>query len=301
MVMMSFAAPAAMAEEVQEDQRAGSSTSSSDFQPSAIIDSPAAAWGRNLEGQLGNGTTTNSTTPIGVSNLSGDVKEIDGGVYYSLALKSDGTVWAWGYNDHGQLGSGTNTSSTTPVQVSNLSGVTNIAGGGLHSLAVKSDGTVSAWGNNYAGQLGNGTTTDSTTPVQVSNLRGVTDIAGGVSHSLVIKKYTVKKKRNGRTIRRTITVPMSWGNNYSGQLGNGTTTNSTTPVQVSSLSGVKDIASGGSHSLALKTDGTVRAWGYNYAGQLGNGTTTDSTAPVQVSNLSGITGIAGAGDHSLAK
>ena len=100
---------------------------------------------------------------------------------HSLALKSDGTVWAWGYNNYGQLGDGTTTDRHTPVSVSGLTGVTAIAGGYGHSLALKSDGTVWAWGYNSYGQLGDGTTTDRHTPVDVSGLSGVTAIAGGGS------------------------------------------------------------------------------------------------------------------------
>ncbi|PYP30368.1 MAG: hypothetical protein DMD49_10690, partial [Gemmatimonadetes bacterium] len=106
--------------------------------------------------------------------------------HHSLALKSDGTVWAWGANSAGQLGNGSFTGSNTPVQTSGINGVTAIAGGQLHSLALKSDGTVWAWGYNLDGELGNGTYTDSNTPVEVSGLSGVTVIAGGGFHSLAL-------------------------------------------------------------------------------------------------------------------
>ena len=112
---------------------------------------------------------------------------IAGGDSHSLALKSDGTVWAWGYNGCGQLGDGSTTNRLTPVQVSGLTGVVAIAGGGSHSLALKSDGTVWAWGCNDYGQLGDGTTTNRLTPVQVSGLTGVVAIAGGGAHSLALK------------------------------------------------------------------------------------------------------------------
>ena len=105
--------------------------------------------------------------------------QISAGIYHTISLKSDGTVWAWGYNNEGQLGDGTTTQRTTPVQVSGLSGVIAIAGGGYHTIALKSDGTVYAWGRNSEGQLGDGTTTQRTTPVQVSGLSGVIAIAGG--------------------------------------------------------------------------------------------------------------------------
>jgi hypothetical protein len=200
-------------------------------------------------------------------------------------LKNDGTVWAWGYNNYGQLGNGTYSNSNVPVQVSGLTGVTAIAWGWWHSLALKNDGTVWAWGYNKQGQLGDGTKTDSNVPVQVSGLTGVTAIAGSWKHSLALK--------NDGTV-------WAWGYNGDGQLGNGTNTNSNVPVQVSGLAGITAIAGGYQHSLALKNDGTVWAWGYNGDGQLGNGTNTNSNVPVPVSGLTGITAIAGGGYHSLA-
>jgi len=263
------------------------------------------AWGLNFQGQLGNGTVTNSNTPVqvlgpgGVGNLTGVTALAVGGGQnqHSLALKSDGTVWAWGYNGQGQLGNATNTTSNTPVQVlgpggvGNLTGVTALAGGAYHSLALKSDGTVWAWGLNGLGQLGNGTFTDSNTPVQVLGLSGVTAIAGGVFHSLALK--------SDGTI-------WAWGYNFYGQLGNGTNTDSNTPVQVLGLSGATAIAGGNYHSLALKSDGTVRAWGSNGAGALGDGANTNSNTPVQVLGtggvgfLSGVTALAAGFEQSLA-
>jgi alpha-tubulin suppressor-like RCC1 family protein len=149
------------------------------------------AWGHNGYGQLGNGTTTEfSTTPVQVSGLSG-VQDIAGGAEHTLALKDDGTVWAWGSNHLGQLGDATNPDySNTPVQVSGFSGVQAIAAGSYHSLALKNDGTVWAWGWNEYGQLGDATNTDSNTPVQVSGLSGVQDIAGGGGHSLALPSPT---------------------------------------------------------------------------------------------------------------
>ena len=113
--------------------------------------------------------------------------QIAGGGEHSIALKSDGTVWAWGNNWVGQLGDGTTSHRSTPVQVSGLSGVIAIAGGGYHSIALKSDGTVWAWGWNEYGQLGDGTTSHRSTPVQVSGLSGVIAIAGGGYHSIALK------------------------------------------------------------------------------------------------------------------
>ncbi len=137
-------------------------------------------WGTNGSGELGIGLPDNLAhpTPVGIPNLTG-VVQLAGGSYWSyptehtLALKSDGTVWASGHNGYGQLGDGTSgygTDRSAPAQVLNLTGVVQIAAGGIHSLAVKSDGTVWAWGSNYIGQLGDGTNTDRNVPVQVSGL-----------------------------------------------------------------------------------------------------------------------------------
>jgi hypothetical protein len=195
------------------------------------------AWGQNAYGQLGGGTADFNPHPIPaqVAGLAG-VVAVAAGECHSLAVKSDGTVWAWGYNKYGQLGDGTTTQRTTPVQVLGLSGVVAVAGGGSHSLAIRSDGTVWAWGYNSYGQLGDGTTTNRPSPVQVVGLSGAVAPAGGGSHSLVVKS-------DG--------VAWAWGGNGDGELGDRTTTLRPTPVQVSGLSGAVEVAAGGSHSMFL--------------------------------------------------
>ena len=240
-------------------------------------DSTVWAWGNNYSGQLGDGTNTNRSTPVQVSGLTGVVTAIAAGYSHTVALKGDSKVWAWGRNYNGQLGDGTPTDRSTPVQVSGLTGVTDIAAGDYHTVALKGgDGAVWTWGYNNNGQLGDGTTTQRRTPVQVrgyggtGNLTGVTAIAGGGSHTVALK--------GGGTV-------WAWGSNAVGQLGDGTTTQRTTPVQVSTLSGVTAIAAGLSHTVALKGDGTVWDWGYNNNGQLGDGTTTNRSTPVQVIGL----------------
>jgi len=248
------------------------------------------AWGNNSHGRLGDGTTTDSPTPVQVM-ASADVPltgvtAISALGAHSLALKSDGTVWAWGSNTHGQLGDGTTTDSPTPVQVSSLTGVTAVATGENHSLALKSDGTVWAWGNNANGRLGDGTTTDRLTPVQVSSLTGVSSITAGNYHSVALK--------SDGTV-------WAWGQNNDGQLGDGTTTDRLTPVQV--LTGATAIAAGNYHSVALKSDGTVWAWGYNGHGQLGDGTTENRLTPVQAKGegiLTGVSSVFAGGFRSFA-
>ena len=202
------------------------------------------------------------------------VGAVGAGQYHSLLVKADGTVWAWGYNYSGQLGDGTTTNRSNPVQVTSLAGVVAVAGGGTHSLALGADGRIWAWGANANGQLGDGTTTQRNAPVRVQALTDVVAIAAGQLHSLALK-------RDGSV--------WSWGGNSNGQLGDGTTTQRTSPVQVATLVGVTAIAAGNNASLAVRSDGTgsgtAWAWGYNAYGQLGDGTTTQRLAPVEVSGL----------------
>ncbi len=246
-------------------------------------------WGYNNEGQLGDGNLgTDSDTPVQVSGLT-DVIAVAGGIRLTAALKNDGKVWCWGNNFGGGLGDGNSpTDSDIPVLVSSLTDVDAIAGGGLHSIASKSDGTVWSWGANSYGQLGDGNQgTDSDTPVQVFENSDVAAVSGGTMHSLAL--------RNDGTV-------WSWGANSYGQLGDGNIgTNSAYPVQVSDISDVVDIAAGNWHNIALSSDGTVWSWGYNAYGQLGNASSgTDIDTPVQVTCLSNVIAIAAGRSHSIA-
>lgn len=235
------------------------------------------AWGRNDYGQLGDGTAISRPYPLPVQGLTG-VTAISAGYHHTLALKNDGTVWAWGSNLSGRLGDGTTNNRKNPVKVSELTGIAAISTGGDHSVALEGDGSVWAWGWNYYGQLGDGTTTDRNTPVRVLGLTGATMIWGGIgNHNLAL--------RNDGTI-------WAWGCNNQGELGNGTvTTRSTTPVQVSGLTGVTAMSAGGYHSVALKSDSTVWAWGNNWEGEFGDGTNICRSTPAQVPVFANVTGI----------
>ncbi|KPA09952.1 F-box associated region domain protein [Candidatus Magnetomorum sp. HK-1] len=213
------------------------------------------------------------------------VTKFSGGSFQSLMMKSDGTVWAWGYNTQGQIGDGTTTERHSPVQTNDLTDAVDISGGRFYSLALKSDGNVWGWGENGYYQLGDTTTTTRITPVQSTIINNVVAIDSGQHHNIVLK--------NDGTV-------WSWGYNDSGQLGDGTTTNRTTAIQVAGLNNVSEIATGYSFAIALKSDGTVWGWGANSSGQLGDGTTTNRLSPVQVSGLSGIIAIECSTDNSLA-
>jgi alpha-tubulin suppressor-like RCC1 family protein len=219
------------------------------------------------------------------------LSQVSAGGSHTLARALDGTVWAWGWNQYGQLGDGTTTTRTTPVQVPGLTGVIAVSAGGTHSLALKSDGTVWAWGLNNWGQIGDGTTTDRHSPVQITALSGVTSISAGFYHNLALTPSDL----------------YAWGYNAMGQCGDDSTINRTSPVEVAHGDGlyaidVAQISGGFYHSLALRYDGRVWAWGYNAQGALGDGTWTDRHTPVQITL--GSTDIrmisAGCGFHSLA-
>lgn len=275
------------------------------------------AWGNNTYGQLGDTIDPNQTNPdtgatviiassavpIQISELSG-ITAIAAGTGFSMALKSDGTVWTWGRNDLGQLGNGTSLTYASsqptadqlaieakPTQLTTLSGVvTGIAAGGYHALALKNDGIVWAWGLDSCGQVGDPALAVSSncslssnrviahanaTPQAVSGLTGVSSVAAGVNHSVA--------RMSDGTVE-------AWGWNSSGQLGDGSTTDSSAPVTASGLTGITEVGAGSGHTVALKSDGTVYTWGANGVGQLGTGTITSSPTPATV--LSGTAGIA---------
>jgi len=243
------------------------------FVIAALTDGTARVW---PEG----GVSSPVTGLNGVASVAAGTN----GTHY-LLLRADGTVWGSGANGDGQLGDGTTTDRSSPVQASGLAGATAIAAGYASSLAVMQDGTVRAWGYNLSGQLGDGTFTSRSTPVAVTGLTNAMAVASGNLHSMAVRS-------DGSL--------WAWGANDRGQLGDGTTAARSAAAPVNGLSNVVAAAGGQAFSLALKGDGTVWAWGQNSSGQLGDGTLTDRSTPVQVSGLSGVIAIAAGTEHSLA-
>src|ERR1035437_2117415 len=288
----------------------------------------AWAWGEGYFGQLGNGSTTASSTPVAVSMPAGvTFSAVSADGQHSLALDSSGHAWAWGNNLDGELGNGGATArSSTPVTVTMPAGVTfsAVAAGSGDSLALDSSGHAWAWGGGWYGELGNGSTTNSSTPVAVSMPAGVTfsAVSAGGGNSLALDS-------SGHA--------WAWGYNGSGQLGNGSTPvavgrpagvtfsavaaggdqslaldssghawawgsdNSSTPMAVTMPAGVtfRAVAAAASYSLALDSSGHAWAWG---SGPLGNGSTTDSSTPVAVTMPAGVTfsAVSAGYRHSLA-
>jgi len=281
-----------------------------------LSDGKAQCWGFNFFGQLGNGTNIDSLTPVTVLRSPGGppltgIVGLAAGEHHTCALLSSGRSMCWGYNGNGQLGDGTTTDSPTPVTVRSpqggpaLQGIRAIAiDDGLSSCAVLTSGQARCWGNNAFGQLGDGTLTDSPLPVTVMSAPGgralsnITQIAPGQSH-------TCARLGNGQA--------RCWGNNAFGELGDGTTTDSPTPVTVLSAPGgpaltdVTSVGAGFIHSCALLGSGQARCWGFNDFGSLGDGTTTTSPSPVAVIGaqggppLTGITSLATGAYHACAK
>lgn len=225
----------------------------------------ARCWGNNHAGRLGDGTTTNRTTPVAVSGLSSGVRDIVAGGTHACAVLTSGAARCWGWNEHGQLGDGSTTNRSRPVAVSGLSsGVLDIAPGSRMTCARKSPGGVLCWGRNDYGQVGDGTTYTRLTPRSIIT-SGVAELVTGGSFSCA----------------RLISDEMKcWGYNTYGQLGDGATTNRTRPVTVQGLdAGISQITAKSGHACAVTGEGKGQCWGRNQDGQLGNGTVVDSLTP----------------------
>lgn len=236
------------------------------------------AWGRNSDGQVGDGSRQNAFAPMIVTGFPNGVtvKAVAAGDSHSLALGSDGRVYAWGANVCGRLGTGTAAPQLAPAPVTGFPDgviITAIAAGSEHSLAAAADGAVYAWGRNAFGQLGDGTLSDRVHPVAVSGFPEgavITAVSAGMDHSLALDS-------NGRVY--------AWGGNDEGQLGNGTNAPSRVPMTVAGLAPCIGISAGSYVSLAVSADGVLYAFGSNWTGQLGDGSGVERDHPTPVTGF----------------
>src|ERR1700683_31123 len=252
------------------------------------------SWGDDAFGQLGNGTATannDAELPVAVTGVTTAVQVSTSGEH-GLALLANGTVMAWGDNDHGQLGNGTTAYSDVPVAVKGLTKVKAVSAGYLFSVAVLANGTVMAWGYNGNGQLGDGTYNDSHVPVAVTGLTSASAVAAG-------GQFAVALLSNG--------TAMAWGDNEAGQLGSGNENSgsSNVPVAVQGLTGATQLSAGNEFALAVVANGTVMGWGDNSFNELAQsngfpGGISNSDVPIVIPGVGPSSAVSAGGLFGLA-
>ena len=245
------------------------------------------AWGRNSNGELGNGVNILPRSSPGQIGSLTNWKQISAGGAAALAVKTDGTLWGWGANGSGQLGLGNTLNRSSPTQVGALTDWQYVAGGFYHAAAIKTDGTLWTWGFNAYGQLGHNDRTSRSSPVQVGTLTNWKTVVCGQHHTIALK---------------TDGTLWSWGYNNNGQLGQGNQVNRSSPLQIGALNTWRTISSSQSSVMAIKTDGTLWGWGLNGSGQLGYSPESGSfiPTPVQVGTLTDWVKVAAYNNFSIA-
>lgn len=246
-----------------------------------------ACWGRNADGQVGNGTTIDpQVTPAAIAGLT-DAIELGPGGGHTCIARSTRSVLCFGANADGQLGDGTTDGSADPVEVTDLRDATSVSSGTRHTCALRATGALACWGDNSSGQLGNSDQgTDSSVPVAVDGILDAVEVAVGNLHSCA--------RRAGGSVR-------CWGSNSAGQIGDGTEAFfRSAPVPVVGLGDANLLVAGGGHTCARRAAGNVVCWGGNSSGQLGDGGTTMSTSPVEVADLTDVLAMTAGAAHTCA-
>ena len=220
------------------------------------------------------------------------IKSVAAGLGYTVALKTDGSLWAWGINKYGQLGDGTTVNRLSPVRIGTENDWAEIAAGDDHTLARKIDGSLWAWGYNQYGQLGDGTTVNKFSPVRIGTENNWAEIAAG-GGDYFGHPHTVARKTDGSL--------WTWGNNTNGTLGDGTTVQKLSPVRIGTDNDWLELAAGVDHTVGRKSDGSLWAWGYNSAGQLGDGTTVNKLSPVRIGTDNDWAEVAAGGAETFAR
>ena len=282
------------------------------------------AWGSNLHGRLGDGTTTDRNSPVHIKN---NVAAVSAGNMFSMAITNDGALWAWGSNLSGRLGDGTTTNRHSPVHI--MDNVVAVSVGGLFTMALTNDGGLWTWGGSAYGALGDGTIVSRHSPTRIKE--NVVAISAGSNHAMAItndgglwawgsnmghalgtgragmgsQNTPVRMKEDvvavsaGDIYTMAITVDgglWAWGSNNRGKLGDGTTTNRRTPVRIKE--NVAAVSAGLSHTMAITTDGGLWAWGGNLLGALGDGSTINRHSPIRIKE--NVAAVSAGGDFTLA-
>lgn len=241
-------------------------------------------WGSNTSGQLGAGTRTIHRLEADLVSGINNAVDIATGAHHSCALLASDVVQCWGSNGTGQLGDGTTTDRSLPVQSIGLASISSITAGGGHTCGLSPAGTVNCWGSNFFGELGDGTTRERLAATTTAGITDAIQLAAGDLHTCALRS-------NGSV--------MCWGYNHHGHLGDGTTTHRAIPVAVVGVSDATSIATGDAHSCAVRQNGTVLCWGSNSDGQLGDGTTTvNRLTPVTAVGVSDAVSMAAGGSHT---
>lgn len=330
-----YTQPSSSPFQIGKDDKWVSAMAGRDFGYGLKSDGTLWAWGSNSYGQLGDGSTTNRNTPVQIGK-DNDWVSVRAGFAYGVGLKGDGTLWAWGDNISGQCGDGTNTNRSSPVQCGKDNKWVNFTASSYTTLAIRADGSLWAWGNNKYGMIGNGTYKDENTPVKSGNDYDWVGLGTGNSISYAIKSNgslwscgnnahgalgdgTTNNYRNqwynlskdskfvnistgtfhSASLKSDGTL-WTWGNNAFGQLGDSSTVQKNSAVQIGHDTSWMSVALGENHSIGLKSNGTLWAWGANNKGQLGDGTSNISSVPKQIGKDSTWASIAAGSNHCLA-